>query len=311
MATPGQLRTRTQWHSHTHRWMGWLKFVTLIAGLAIAWPLASYAQQPKGPLKRVGVLASQVPCPLQPDNPVVRGLGELGWVEGQNFLFECVSAVGRIDQVPALARELVSRRPDVLMASPIHFVNALKRETTTIPIVMLVTWDPVRVGLITNLALPGGNVTGVARFGLLPKQMELLREIVPNLRRAAYITGVVGDAYTPPEAFTMLNDDRQSAAKAFGFTWQVFTAAAANDYVSEAPGWAKNCGLLLSYGQDLPWSVARAMNYVDKILRGAKPSDLPVQQATKLQLVINLKTAKTLGLAVPPSLIARADEVIE
>jgi len=230
MATPGQLRTRTQWHSHTHRWMGWLKFVTLIAGLAIAWPLASYAQQPKGPLKRVGVLASQVPCPLQPDNPVVRGLGELGWVEGQNFLFECVSAVGRIDQVPALARELVSRRPDVLMASPIHFVNALKRETTTIPIVMLVTWDPVRVGLITNLALPGGNVTGVARFGLLPKQMELLREIVPNLRRAAYITGVVGDAYTPPEAFTMLNDDRQSAAKAFGFTWQVFTAAAANDY---------------------------------------------------------------------------------
>src|SRR5262245_34777555 len=120
------------------------KLITLIGGLAIAWPLASYAQQPKQPPKRVGILAAQVPCPLQPDNAVVRRLGELGWVERRNFVFDCVSAVGRIDQVPALARDLVSRNPDVLMAAPYQFVIALKRETTTIPIVMLSGWEPVR-----------------------------------------------------------------------------------------------------------------------------------------------------------------------
>src|SRR5262245_9501043 len=174
------------------------KLITLIGGLAIAWPLACYGQQPNQPLKRVGVLASQVPCPLQPDNPIVRRLGELGWIEGQNFVFDCVS-VGRIDQVRALARELVSRRPDVLMAVPPHFVSALRQETTTIPIVMPGTWEPVRLGLITSLAKPEGNVTGVAYLGLLPKQMDLLKEIVPNLRRVAYIFSAVDveDAYSP------------------------------------------------------------------------------------------------------------------
>jgi len=149
-------------------------FIRLIGVLAIAWPLACYAQQPKQPLKRVGILASVVPCPLRPDSIGVRRLAELGWIEGRNFAFDCVSAVGRIDQVRALARELVSRRPDVLMATPHHFVSALRQETTTIPIVMPGTWEPVRLGLITSLAKPGGNVTGVAYFGLLPKQMELL-----------------------------------------------------------------------------------------------------------------------------------------
>src|SRR5215510_8832021 len=135
-------------------------FIRLIGGLAIAWPLASYAQQPKPPLKRVGILANLVPCPLQPDTLVVRRLGELGWIEGQNFVFDCVSTIGRIDQVQALARELVSRRPDVLMAGPWSFVRALKQETTTIPIVMLAGFEPVRLGPITSLAQPGGNVTG-------------------------------------------------------------------------------------------------------------------------------------------------------
>ena len=134
------------------------KLITLIGGLAIAWPLASFALQPKQPLKRVGVLPSVVPCPLQPDNIVVRRLGELGWIEGQTVVLDCVSALGHIDQVPALARELVLRRPDVLIAAPFNFVSALKQETTTTPIIMLGTWEPVRVGLITSLAQPGGNV---------------------------------------------------------------------------------------------------------------------------------------------------------
>src|SRR5262245_11704911 len=118
MTTPKQNRTETQRHSHTHRWVGWRKLITLIGGLAIAWPLASYAQQPKQPPKRVGILAFLVPCPIQPDSLVVRRLGELGWNEGKNFFLDCVSAVGRVDQVPALARELALRSPDVLVAAP-------------------------------------------------------------------------------------------------------------------------------------------------------------------------------------------------
>src|SRR5215468_4418165 len=181
---------------HADLWMGWRKFMRLIGGLAIAWPLASYAQEPKQPLKRVGGLAL-IPCPLQPDNLAVRRLAELGWIEGQNIVFDCVSTVGRVDQVPALARELVSRRPDVLTAGPYSFISALKQETTTIPIVMLNGWEPVRLGLITSLARPGGNVTGIAWFYLIAKQMELLKEIVPNLKRVAFVRGVAGVAGLP------------------------------------------------------------------------------------------------------------------
>jgi putative ABC transport system substrate-binding protein len=325
--------------------------IALVVTLAIAWPLASYAQEPKQPLKRIGILAWRSACPLEPDNPLASLLSELGWVEGRNMAFECVSAVGRLDEVPALARELISRRPDVLIAAPWSFIWALKQETTTIPIVMLSGWEPVRSGLITSLARPGGNVTGVAWFGLLPKQMELLKEIVPNLRRVAFVTGVAGAVFSSPETSKIVEEDRQIAASALGFTWQVFPAAVTSDYekifarlaaehfdaayipntpfdsqnqtricqlalrhriptVGVSARWAKT-GLLLTYGQDASGPDARAMEYVDKILRGAEPSDLPVEQATKLELVINLKTAKELGLTVPPSLIARADEVIE
>jgi ABC-type uncharacterized transport system substrate-binding protein len=322
--------------------------ITLIGGVAIAWPLASHAQQPKQPLKRVGLLAWRVPCPPPPGEPFVRFLSELGWIEGQNFVLDCVSAVGRVDQVPALAHELVSRRPDVLMAAPWSFVRALR--TTTIPIVMIAGWEPVRLGLITSFARPGGNVTGVAWLGLLPKQMELLKEIVPNLRRVAYVSGATGAA-SSPEVSKIGEEDRQIAASTLGFKWQIFPAAVASDYdeifarlaaehfdaayipnnpldinnltricqlalrhriptISVAARWAKG-GLLLTYGQGSSWGDAHAMGYVDKILRGANPSDLPVEQATNVELVINLKTAKDLGLTVPPSLIARADEVIE
>jgi putative tryptophan/tyrosine transport system substrate-binding protein len=318
------------------------KLITLIGCLAIAWPLVSYAQQPKQPLKHVGLLA-QNQCPLKPDNPIVRRLGELGWVEGQTIVFDCVSAFGRVDQVPGLARELVSWHPDVLMAGPFNYISALKQETTTIPIVMLAGWEPIRMGFITSLAQPGGNVTGVAWFGLLPKQMELLKEIVPNLLRVAYIAGVQGAAYSPPETFKIAEEDRQTAASALGFTWKVFARLSAEHFdavyipnapvnrsnlshicqlalrhrfpaVSETSDWVK-CGLLLSYGQDGGVDFTdmgrRSAGYVDKILKGAKPADLPVEQPTKFEMVINLKTAKALGLTAAPSLLARADEVIE
>src|SRR5262245_30981917 len=199
MTAPRQIRTLTQRLRHTHRRIGWRKFMRLTCGVAVAWPLACYAQEPKQPLKRVGILARDSPCPLQPDNLMVRRLGELGWIEGQTIAFECVSAFGRIDQVQALAHELVSRRPDVLPAASLLFVSALKRETATIPIVMLGTSEPLRNGLMTSYARPGGNITGVAWFVLLPKEMEFLKEIVPNLRRVAYITGLPGTASYPPE----------------------------------------------------------------------------------------------------------------
>jgi putative ABC transport system substrate-binding protein len=214
---------------------------------------------------------------------------------------------------------------------------------------MIASADPVRNGLVTNLGRPEGNVTGVAFFGadVTAKRLELLKEIVPHLRRYA----LVASEYIDSRAAQTTDESIITAASRFGFTWQRFRAAVANDYdgifsqiakeqfdaagiqpdpltqqnaahiselallhriptVGTSPQWARG-GLLLAYGQDSSWSAARAADYVDKILRGAKPSDLPVEQATKLLLTINLKTAKALGLTVPPSLIARADEVIE
>jgi putative ABC transport system substrate-binding protein len=329
------------------------KLISLTVGLAIAWPLASYAQEPKQPPKRVGVLV-EAPCPPKlttgwSDGPWFKRLSELGWIEGQTIVFDCVSTAGH--QVPALASELVSRRPDVLTAGAWAFVRALKQETTTIPIVMLYTWEPVRLGLISSFARTGGNVTGVAWFNLTAKVMEILKETVPNLKRVAFIRGVVGLGDQHSEGFKIGDENRELAASALGFTWQIFDPATESDYdeifarlaaehfdaayvpgspinvqnraricqlalrhripaISEEHEWAKR-GLLLTYGQDFPWTMARAMDYVDKIMRGARPDDLPVEQAPKLVLTINLKTAKELGLTVPTSLIARADEVIE
>jgi putative ABC transport system substrate-binding protein len=326
------------------------KLITLIGGIAIAWPLANYAQEPKQPLKRVGVL-SQAECPIALDSQVRRRLAELGWVDGRNFVFDCASSIGHLDQLQAPARELVLRHPDVLISGQWSSVVALEQETTTIPIIMSGTWEPIGLGLITNFARPEGNITGVAYFWLLPKQMEFLKEIVPNLRRVALIRAA--NPAPPPQVSKIANDLLRAAASKLGLTWEVFRPVVANEYdeifarlatehfeaayiigdplnsqpqniarisqlalrhlipaIGEQAAFARG-GLLLSYSQDTLWSLARASEYVDKILRGAKPSDLPVEQATKLELVINLKTAKTLGLTVPPSLLARADEVIE
>jgi putative ABC transport system substrate-binding protein len=331
--------------------------MVLVGVATIAWSVASYAQPRQSapqPQKRIGIL-TLFGCPVAPDGPykpMLRRLTELGWVEGQTFVFDCVSTVGRLNDVQALARELVSRHPDVLIAGQWALVVALKQETSTIPIVMLGTWEPVRLGLITSLGRPEGNVTGVAWLVLLPKQMELLKEILPYMRRVAYILGISGPN-PPPEVSKIAEEDLKSVANTLGLTWQIFQAAVANDYdeifaritaehfdaayipetainiqnaarirelalrhripaASEAPEWAQGeGGLLLAYAQDNPWGFALAAEYVDKILRGAKPSDLPVEQATKFELAINLKTAKTLGLTVPHSLIARADKAIE
>jgi putative ABC transport system substrate-binding protein len=258
-----------------------------------------------------------------------------------------VTTGGRLDEVPARAHELVSRRPDVVMAVTAPFVLALKRETTTIPIVMLATWEPVRMGLVASFAQPGGNVTGVGWYNYIPKQIELLREIVPHLKRVA----ALGSPNLPPEVSKIAQEYVKEMESVLGIDWQLFRSVDGSNYdeifariaaehfdavhigadpftvqhvarfagpalrhrIPTATGSSVMArdGILLSYAQDSSWSVARASEYVDKILRGAKPSELAVEEAPKLELVINLKTAKALGLTVPPSLLVRADEVIE
>jgi len=250
-----------------------------------------------------------------------------------------------LDQIPALARELVSRRLDVLMATNSIAIRELKQETTTIPIVMVGAADPLGYGLVTNIARPEANITGVAYWwsDMLPKRIELLSEVIPQLRRLAIVGGTRDATF-----IKIIEEGATVAANRLGFSWQavwennydeIFARLAAEHFdaayiasspfnmqnsarivelalrhripaVGEAPTLAM-AGLLLSYGQYVSRSTARASDYVDKILRGAKPGDHPVEQTTKLLLTINLKTAKQLGLTVPPSLIARADEVIE
>ena len=276
------------------------KLISLIGGLAIAWPLASYAQQPiPAPPKHVGVLSLRPECPTPPDSPMLRRLGELGWIEGRNIVFDCVSTFGRLDQLPALARELISLHPDVLLAVPSNFVRALKLKTTAIPIVMVATTDPLRGDLVTNLARPEGNVTGVAFFGadVTSKRLELLSEIFPHLRRLALVASEYQDSRTAQN----LEESATIAANRLGFTWQRFRPVVANDYdevfariaterfdaalispdplnhqnaaritelalrhriptVGASVSWAKG-GLLLSYGQDARWGFVRVAEY--------------------------------------------------
>jgi putative ABC transport system substrate-binding protein len=301
-------------------------------------------------LKRIGVL-NTFGCPVPEDSVARRRLAELGWLEGKNFIYDCVTvAGGRMDQAEQLAAELVARNPDVIAANPIPFVRALKRATTTIPIVMFGTPDPVGAGLVSNLARPEANVTGISWFGfdIMPKRVEMLKEVVPQMQRLA----IIFTAHNDPEVFKLLETNAAIAAKQFGVSYEIFRPAVPEDYdqifshlsdqhfdaayiqpnalfqqnfkrvidlalryrvptVGDDPFSARN-GLLLGYGGDFfPVVLVRYAEYVDKILRGAKPSDLPVEQATKVQLAINLKTAKALGLTIPPALLARADEVIE
>src|SRR5262245_19221127 len=326
--------------------IGRRKFIALLGGAA-AWPLAARAQQAGIPV--VGVLYSGSSEMFSTLMAAFRqGLDEAGYVEGRNVALEIRLADGHYDRLPSLAAELVRRQVAVIVtAGGQNSAFAAKASTATIPIVFTTGGDPVRSGLIVSLNRPGGNVTGVTNLTaeLEPKRLEILRELVPAARRIAVLVNpayqdvqlrveeihAAGRAFSKQiqvlqastesaigTAFAELAERRAGAllvsSDPFFFSRRHEIVALAAQYAVPAIyQWREfaQIGGLISYGASRNYALREAGVYVGKILRGARPSDLPVQQAVKLELVINLNTAKTLGIEIPPTLLARADEVIE
>jgi len=321
-------------------------FLALAGGLLAA-PLAAEAQQPPK-TARIGFMSlSSGPTPTMDISP---GLRELGWIEGQNLAIEYRWAASREDQLPALAVELVRLKVDVIVTSSTQAAQAAKRATTTIPIVATFVADPVGSGLVASLARPGGNITGLTTLatGLVAKRLELLKAVASGSTRVAVLwqpgafgertmrdmmeeTQVAGrtlalqlqfvEARRPDDfeqAFSAMREARAGGLLVFPSSIlfearRNIVAHAAKSRLPTVYPWREgaSAGGLMSYSTNFPDMYRRAATYVDKILKGAKPAHLPIEQPTKFELVINLKTAKALGLTIPPSLLQRADQVIE
>jgi ABC-type uncharacterized transport system substrate-binding protein len=321
------------------------EFMTLLGGAA-AWPLAARAQQSALPV--IGWLSTKAPG-ADPHLLAAfrRGLKETGYVEGQNVAIEYRWAYNQYDRLPALAADLVGRQVTVIAAIGSPSAPAAKAMTTTVPIVFIIGFDPVEVGLVTSLARPGGNLTGVTVLGveLGSKRLELLHELLPT---ANIVAALVNPNTTAAET---QSTDLQTAARALGLKLHVLHASTERDLdtvfatlLQTGPGGLvvgndpffttrseqlaalalrhavpaifqyrefAAAGGLMSYGGNLTDNYRLTGVYTGRILKGEKPADLPVQQSTKVELIINLRTAKALGLDVPPTLLARADEVIE
>jgi len=318
------------------------QFISLLGGAAAAWPLVARAQSSKN--ARIGLLASQ---PLAPVQRFSRKLQQYGYVEGRNLQLETRFAEGRDERYPALAAELVALPVDILVTWGTPAAVAAKQATATIPIVMGAIGDPVSVGLVSNLARPEGNMTGFAaqNVELEVKRLELLKDLLPTLSRV----GILGNVSNP--FLSVLLGKLRPMAEQLSIALELFEVGSSDevagalsrldrarpDGVLVSPDTSlltrrseiaasltrsrlpaiypfreyAPAGGLIVHAADVGVLFERSVGYVDRILKGAKPGDLPVQLANEFELIINLKTAKALALEIPPALIARADEVIE
>jgi ABC-type uncharacterized transport system substrate-binding protein len=319
------------------------EFITLIGGAAAAWPFTVAAQQGVR-LRRIGVFLFAKSDQMV-ISPFIKGLESLGYVDGKNVSIEYRDAGGNSERFSEVAEELVRLNPEVIYSFGGDISSAIKKATSTIPIVVLVSNDPVESGLVASLGRPGGNITGLTQVHdmLAGKSVELLRDVAPSISRVAILwnpdhadpefretqrasrtLGVqlqslevrqVGDF---DGAFQAAEREKAEALIVIGSRLMALNRQRIEQFAAKnkiillgVPSWLMQMGALLSYGPNIPDLQRRIATYVDKILKGAKPSDLPMQQPVTFELIINTSIAKGIGITVPPTVIARADQIIE